>query len=157
DGVAFSPDGRQYVTGGGRPAIWDAGTGRHVRDLVMPVSDSILMSNVAFSSDGSLVAETLGNTTPQSGTVALWDAQSGRRIGTLGQPGGKYDAVHRVVFSPDDTLVAGITEAGRLHVWMRTGGREILARKVVNGGGNGVAFSPDGTLVAASGSTGVSL
>ena len=127
------------------PAIWDAGTGRHVRDLTMPVSDSIWMSNVAYSSDGSLVAGALANTTPQSGTVALWDAQSGRRIGTLGQPGGNYDAVRRVVFSPDDTLVAGVTEAGRLHVWRRAGGREILSRDVVNGGGNGVAFSPDGS------------
>jgi WD40 repeat protein len=36
-------------------------------------------------------------------------------------------------------------------------GHEVLSHTVVNGGGNGVSFSPDNRLVAASGSTGVSI
>jgi hypothetical protein len=125
--------------------------------MTFPHTDSSWTSNIAYSSDGSLIAGGLGNTTPKTGTVAVWDAKSGRRIGTLGRPQGKYDAVRHVTFSPDGTLVAGVTEAGRLHVWRLADGREMLSRDAVNGGGNGAAFSPDGSLIAAAGSTGVSI
>ena len=139
------------------PTVWDAGSGSPVRDLALRHNDAHWTSNIAYSRDGSLIAGALGNTTPGTGTVAVWEAGSGRRVATLGKPQGKYDAVKQVVFSPDSTLLAGITEAGRLHVWRMAGGREILSRMVVNGGGNGVSFSPDSALVAASGSTGVSI
>ena len=155
-GAAFSPDGRRFATGGW-PTVWDAGSGSPVRDLALRHNDAHWTSNIAYSRDGSLIAGALGNTTPGTGTVAVWEAGSGRRVATLGKPQGKYDAVKQVVFSPDSTLLAGITEAGRLHVWRMAGGREILSRMVVNGGGNGVSFSPDSALVAASGSTGVSI
>ena len=155
-GAAFAPDGRHFANGGW-PAVWDVRSGRSLRDMALPHTDSSWTSNIAYSKNGSLIAGGLGNTTPNSGTVAVWDAGSGRRTATLGEPQGKYDAVRQVAFSSNTVLLAGITEAGQLHVWRLADGHELLSHKVVNGGGNGVSFSPDNRLVAASGSTGVSI
>ena len=123
-GAAFSPDGRHFATGGW-PAVWDAGSGRLVRDMALRHTDSNWTSNIAYSSDGSLIAGGAGNTTPQLGHRGGLGRRSGRRIGDAGRAAGQVRRGAPAWSSaPTTALVAGITEAGRLHVWRLAGGRE---------------------------------
>jgi WD40 repeat protein len=73
DVVAFSPNGKLLaateLVGGIR--IFDASTGRSLRTLADPRSESI---SAVFAPDGSLATGTVG------GTVEMWDPTTGRRL-----------------------------------------------------------------------------
>jgi WD40 repeat protein len=81
DGMAWSPDGRFIVSGGDRVRIWDAATGRCLREL----SDDRSRS-VAWSSDGSWIAAA------GSSLIRVWDAETGEPVGPriLSLPDGEF-------------------------------------------------------------------
>jgi WD40 repeat protein len=75
--VAFSPDGRQVLSGSNDNTIklWDAASGREIRTFQGHTSS---VYSVAFSPDGRQVLS--GS---DDNTVKLWDAASGREIRTF--------------------------------------------------------------------------
>ncbi len=120
--VAFTPDGRQLLTGGGDPFVspgprgslqlWDVRgdsgwkTPSLARELVEPSS---LLRQFAASRDGKRVAFGKGD-----GTVCIWDVPRWAELRVL--PGRKL-AIVSLAFSPDAQLLASGDEAGRLTVW----------------------------------------
>jgi eukaryotic-like serine/threonine-protein kinase len=102
-------------------------------------SRSSSLSTLAVSPDGARIAATDG-----SSTVVLWDAATGRPL-----PGLRGDGpMFCIAFSPDGTLAAvgGFREVTLWEVgpWKRVGTFQGLNDMVT-----GVAFSPDGTRLAA--------
>jgi WD40 repeat protein len=123
--------------------VWDAATGQRLLTLKDHRSR---VWDVEFSPDGSRIA-----TSDERGIVGIWDGATGERLVTL--HAGTGGTLPQVDFSPDGTTLLatdGYTDGkGRGTIWLwdvRTG--HLVRRWSTSGAICGIAFSPDGGLVA---------
>ena len=153
--VAFSPDGELLASGDGEPEgkrgtvkIWNAHTGQTVFSYTVPQGE-VMFTSVAFSPDGRrLVA-----CSPDQ-SVKGWDLTTGKEVlWPRGQPG----RLDMVVFSPDGKQLAGCLATnegagnrvrGDVKVWDAQTGGEILHIHAQPTEVHGLAYSPDGKLLA---------
>jgi uncharacterized delta-60 repeat protein len=134
--VAFSPDGKYIVSGGGTTArVWEAKGDNETARMAQGT-----ISYVAFSPDGKYVVSGSNDK-----TARVWEAATGKEIARMTHDG----TVRSVAFSPDGRYVVsgGGTTAC---VWEAATGKEI-ARMTHHYGVISVAFSPDGKYVASGG------
>jgi WD40 repeat protein/serine/threonine protein kinase/tetratricopeptide (TPR) repeat protein len=146
--VAFSPDGKRFVTGGLRMAktrgggevkVWDAITGK-VLVTVNRIDDPVL--GVAFSPDGTRIA-----TASDNKTATVWDAATGAVLVELkGHTGG----VTSVAFSPDGTRLVTGSNDRTVRVWDARTGTTLAELKSLTGAVTSVSFSADGSQLLAS-------
>ena len=150
--LAFSPDSKMLVTGShefirikelrGEARIWDVQTG----ELLHVLKASSDAFSVAFSPDGKTVATgTMSFDEPSQ--VRLWDAQSGQLLRALT---GRGQYVTYVAFSPDNEFVVGGCNDGTLNIWNIQTGE--LWHTLTDAGDGFITFSPDGRLMASTGS-----
>lgn len=127
--------------------VWNIRTGRQVQQLK---GHTGWIRSLAFSPGGTLIAS--GST---DNTIKLWDARSGKLVRTLT---GHTDWLGNIAFSPDEKLLASAGRDGTLRVWRVADGKEreqlrfIAPTDPTTGEPSwltGVAFSPDGKLIAA--------
>jgi WD40 repeat protein len=158
-GVAFSPGGKLLATADydGTVRLWDLATGRMARVIHIPVLPGTGVLNVAFRPNGRLLASADGD-----GTVRLWDPATGHLIRVLHAASGIND-VNSVAFSHDGRLLATAAGDGTMRLWNPDNGQAlgaplrvpISSPVILNDSGMiGVAFSPDGTLLASSNADG---
>lgn len=144
--VAMTPDGARVAAAGFTARSWDSGfalylfdarTGRllaRLPGLAAPVQ------HLAFSQDGTRLAAALGG---RAG-VKVWDARNGR---LLFEDTAYAGPARMVAFDAEGRLAASSADGGiRLY---SPEGRRIANRTPVQGGRPyGLAFSPEGALVA---------
>jgi WD40 repeat protein/serine/threonine protein kinase len=135
--VAFSPDGRLLAcTCQGGFAVFDTVA---FRRLTFVRTDNL--GAVAFNSDSRVLAFTA-----QSGGIRLWNVVVNREVAVLRRPGANEQAV---AFDADGRALAS-ADAGSVTVWaLATPEKLGLAGHA--GGVPGLAFSPNGRLLASAG------
>lgn len=148
-GVAYTPDGSRLVSAGMDRIlhVWDARTSQEAR-ILRNHNGPVL--GVAFSPDGRWLA-----TGGRDRTVQLWDVRK------LGQPrllGRHAESVCCVAFSADSRLVASgagdpmkKAQAGDVAVWQVEAGQELFRVSAAPSVVWDVAFSSDGSRLAAGG------
>ncbi|OWK43987.1 protein kinase domain-containing protein [Fimbriiglobus ruber] len=143
--VAYSPDGRKYVTSASfwdhvsdMGIVWDAVKGTRLFAVDPPGK----IFSFTFSPDGKLLA----GSNDFTGSVSLWDANHGRQLHRFLKIG---VCQCRPVFSHDSKLVAAATTDTKcVKVWDVAGGNEVASwtdEKAMCA----IALSSDGRHVAA--------
>ena len=165
-GVAFSPDGTLLATayGDGTVQLWNTATGHEAgAPLSAETGPGADVNAVAFSPDGKLLA-----TADADGTVGLWNPATRRAISPpLRTETGPGPGVNAVAFSPDGKLLASADADGTARLWNPATGQPIGTSLPVETGQvsgvrnvsfepdvTGVAFSPNGKLLATAGADG---
>ena len=149
DAGAFTPDGKQIVTGGGSargdlpgPAnaelrLWDLASGREIRQY--PGHNRPVIS-VYFSPDGNRILS-VGFLE----VARLWDVQSGRQLFVWPKEGG--EGVHNGELSKDGRL-ALTQDSGGFTIWNGSSGKEVVSVDLPRVYVSAAHFSPDAKLVA---------
>jgi WD40 repeat protein len=141
---------------GGGVILWDARRHTRLTDRPMAVAGGGNVFGVAFSPDGSTVAGDFRRHPLISGVV-LWDARRGVQLAERALEDGK--SLSRVVFSPDGKTLAGGygydkaedgTDGG-VALWDARGLAPVTekALTIADRSVTSVAFSPDGSIIAA--------
>ena len=151
--VDVSSDGRLIVSGSddGDVSVWDAATGARVMDVK---GSPRPISSVAFSPDDSEILTGDNETGDVNGYVRLWSISQHDQI--LPPIQLTKQSIHGVAFSPDgSSFVVGASEnaggASQAHLYRADTGQLIRSFSGHTTGVAGVAFSPDGQLLATAG------
>src|SRR6185312_6308948 len=115
--VAFAPDGRAVLSGGGTSLkLWDVATGQLVRTFVDHSADTNVFS-VAFSPDGRSVLSGSADK-----TLKLWELATGRLVRTFE---GHSDGVGHIAFSPDGRTVVSNSRDKIVRLWDAATGQPV--------------------------------
>jgi WD40 repeat protein/tRNA A-37 threonylcarbamoyl transferase component Bud32 len=139
--LSFSPDGNLIATAGGdHLRLWDAHSGKLVRELV---GHTDWVPSAAFSPDGSRVLSGSADH-----TARIWDLHTGATLLTLV---GHTNGVWHASYSPDGTRVVTASADRTARVWDAATGQALLSLEGHGGAVRDGEFSPDGQhLVTAS-------
>ncbi|KAF8193560.1 WD40-repeat-containing domain protein, partial [Mycena galopus ATCC 62051] len=144
--IAFSPNGRQIVSGSGDRTIrlWDVETGQQVGKALE--GHTYEVRSVAFSSDGRHIISGSGDK-----TIRLWDVETGQQVGKALD--GHTDWVRSVAFSSDGRHIFSGSDDNTIRLWDVETGKQV--GKALDGHTlwvQSVAFSSDGRhIVSGSG------
>jgi WD40 repeat protein/DNA-binding SARP family transcriptional activator len=138
-GLTFSPDGSLLSASDadGKVTIWDFSNGEELISFYAH-ADSIL--DLEFSPDSTRLA-----TASLDGKVRIWDALTGRELQQLS---GHRDRVLSLAFDLSGERLATASMDGTLRIWNVFHSQEYLSFPT-HGGAGRIAFSPDGSRLAA--------
>ena len=132
--AAFSPDGLQVLTGGGRVArIWDVDTSSELQSF----SSHGAVASARFSPNGSRIV-----TGSWDNTARIWDAQTGKAISKL--TGGHTGYINAVRYSPDGSTILSVADDATAKLWDAEAGEVTLTLTGHTDRVRDGAFSADG-------------
>ncbi|RJQ67104.1 TIR domain-containing protein [Pseudonocardiaceae bacterium YIM PH 21723] len=140
---AFSPDGSQLAISDDQftTRLWDLATGQ-LRHTI--TGHGRRVTRVRFNSTGTVLA-TCGN----DGTVRLWDPDTARQHQQLIGGAGGLLTLETAIFNPaDPDQLATVSNDGRINLLNLRTGRHQRHITVEQAPLWGIAFSPDGEIVA---------
>lgn len=122
--ATFSPDGSVLATSGGgdKVEIWDAATGRRLRDDI--TIERHWVTNLGFSPDGKSLAIATG-TREKEPNLRLLNWRTGATLATFGKGDDFY--VSSLSFSADGRLLATAGHDSYVRLWEVDSGSEIAA------------------------------
>jgi WD40 repeat protein len=140
--AAFAPDGRTLATGtkDGGLRLWDAVSGKALRELGQPSKYSQRRFSLGFTPDGRALAAGADG-------IDLWEVSTGKQLSRCASAAGLF------AFSPDGTTLAGpgrlpLVEDAVIHFWEAKTGTERPTPAGHRFDVTALAVSPDGTLLA---------
>jgi WD40 repeat protein/predicted Ser/Thr protein kinase len=142
----FSPDGSRILMSQiGKCVIWNANTGKKLMDLYTDKGYVL----AAFSPDGRYLASWTADWSGEEHdyTVKLRNAETGEELMTLD---GHEAEVQDIEFSPDGKVLVSGDIDGTINEWDVKTGEKLLSWEHT-GGILAVAFSPDGSCLATTG------
>jgi len=140
----YTQDGRTLVTSGwGVVRVWDATSGRHVRDIETGIPTGVYA--LAIRPDGRVLA-TAQERGPKD--VDLWDVVTHQRLRKLVGHGATVKAV---AFHPDGRTLASASEDRTIRIWDTLQGRALSVLEGHAATVVALAFSPDGRRLASKG------
>lgn len=157
--VVFSPDGKLIAAGGGFDPgkrgvqVWDIATQAQVLEL-----DDFgdIVFDIAFSPDGAILATAEIGSWFGPGYVKMWSVTKGELLSKFPSDQDPNISGYGVDFNPDGTLLAtslGLGSSGQVVIWdgANPKGYKVFSNFKCDHQRLGVAFSPDGKLVASCG------
>ena len=140
--IAFSKDGRQFVTGGTAGAkIWNLAEAIKGHSNIAEIEYPSSAYSCVFSPDDTVLA-----IAGRANIVRLCNARTGKEERLLTRDG---DWLSSVAFSPDGSCIVTASPSGEIIFWKTSTG-ERLGTIRIDEGVRKVAFFPNGDLVAAS-------
>jgi roadblock/LC7 domain-containing protein len=150
--VAYSPDGKYILSGGGlgKMNLWDISSGKSIKTVVASERGSILLpparvNAVSVSSDGQYALS--GGS---DNSVRLWNAKNLTQIKNfVGHTG--MGGISSVAFSPDGKYALSAGYDTKVIIWDLASGTEWKVFAGHTGMGASAKFSPDGKHVISAG------
>jgi WD40 repeat protein/uncharacterized caspase-like protein len=139
--VAISQDGRFLASVGGNTIIWEASTGKFIKQL----GGEENLEFTVFSPNGKILAG-YSEDYPKEDNLILWNVDTGEQMKKWK---GSFYGVNPLAFSPDGKLIATTDIDGSITIWDVEAGKvkKIEAHETALS----VAFSPDGNILVSSG------
>jgi WD40 repeat protein/class 3 adenylate cyclase len=148
--VDFSPDGTRIATAASDATarVWDAATGKHLLTLAGHATE---IKHVAFTPDGGRLL-----TASADGTTRLWDVSVAGGRDWLTVPG-PYLRLGSVSFSPDGSTFAVPNQLSGVAIRDVDTGAKLISLRGRDAMTTRMAFSPDGSRLAAASGSGAML
>ncbi len=142
--VAYSPDGGLIAVGGKDKTIslFDSKTRHALREFT---GHNDMVFRMVFTKDGKSLLSASGD-----GTVRLWNVATGEELHKWNAHGETVSMVRSLALSPDGQRIAAGNWDGETYVWDLPTQKEVLRLPKQSLAVSGLAFSPDGKILAAS-------
>ena len=144
--IAYHPDGKILASGSPRGdfRLLDTGTRQLLRTF--KGVKKLLISGVAFSPNGKMIASR--HNERMEGSIRLWDADTGKLLRTLS---GHTGIVYGMAFSPNGNIIASGGNDKTVRLWDVDTGKLLRTLSGHTERVCGMAFSPNGNIIVSGG------